>query len=81
MLSLSPVPASTTLNVDYYFINDSNSRITLSVFDNIGRQFMNRTFTEDTFTGEINITQLQPGVYYLRLTKDEEVLTKRFTVR
>ena len=81
MLSLSPVPASTTLNVDYYFINDSDSEINLVIFDNLGRQVFNRSYAEDDFNKQIDISNLPSGTYFLRLSKDDEQLMKQFLVK
>jgi hypothetical protein len=79
-MTLSPVPTSTILNINYHFANESDSPIELDILDNIGRQVQRRTFTTDTFNGQVNVSQLPAGVYLLRLQKEDEIIVKRFTV-
>jgi hypothetical protein len=80
-LVLSPVPVSNTLNIKFFFVNDSDNSVGLAIYDYTGRLAISRFLTEDTFNGEIDVSRLAPGVYILSLTKANEVITKRFTVR
>ena len=80
-LSLSPVPVATILNMEYSFDSNSEGSIDLVIFDNIGRLVYTREITQENFNNQIDVSQLPVGAYLLRLTKEDEVLVKRFMKR
>ncbi|MEP3210690.1 MAG: T9SS type A sorting domain-containing protein, partial [Maribacter sp.] len=80
-LSLFPVPAKDVLNIEFYFPQIESGEIELSIFDNIGRQIMNRKMDELDFDGVVDVSELSEGVYVLKLVKSEHVLVSRFMVR
>ncbi|MEM9141477.1 MAG: Ig-like domain-containing protein [Bacteroidota bacterium] len=80
-LELSPVPATTTLYMDYSFANTVQRPVIMTLFDNMGRSIQNRTISPEHSNVEIDISQLPTGIYLLRLVKEDEILIKRFVIQ
>ncbi len=69
LLAITP-----TISSDYIFLSTQGKFDKLSIFDAQGR-FIKLLGEESS---EINISELEPGMYFLMAEKDEEVQTKRF---
>ena len=71
-IAIYPNPTSSTLHITG--LSEGNS---ITVYDFSGRQVL-----QNTFTDEINISQLPNGLYLLSIiTTDGDVITKKFMVR
>ena len=71
-IKLYPNPARDELNVEGLSAINTN----LSIVDMQGKEVIKVTATSQTIT--INVKQLSPGVYYLRIVTDEKVTTLKF---
>ncbi|MDN3724539.1 Omp28-related outer membrane protein [Aequorivita sp. SDUM287046] len=69
---LYPNPARTILNV----INAENAN--LQVFDIVGKMILSQN--NIGLNAEINVTQLQSGTYFMKISKDNLVTTRRFII-
>lgn len=71
-ISLYPNPASTTLNLK----NAENANI--QVFDVLGKLILSQE--NISMDEQINISNLENGTYFMKISKDDAVATKRFIV-
>ncbi len=80
-LTLSPVPADQVVQLNYYFETGSTGKVGVSIFDSAYRQVYQKVISKDTFSKQIDVSQLPEGVYLIRLTNEQEILTQRFLVK
>ena len=71
-ISLYPNPASSTINVK----NAENANI--QVFDVLGKLIL--TQENISIEAQINVSQFQAGTYFMKISKDNLVTTKRFLI-
>ncbi|MCB0465865.1 MAG: T9SS type A sorting domain-containing protein, partial [Aequorivita sp.] len=71
-ISLYPNPASSTINVK----NAENANI--QVFDVLGKLILSQQ--DIAMDAQINVSQLQAGTYFMKISKDNLVTTKRFLI-
>ncbi|MEH6765611.1 MAG: Omp28-related outer membrane protein [Aequorivita antarctica] len=71
-ISLYPNPASSTINVK----NAENASI--QVFDILGKLILSQE--NIAMDAQINVSQLQVGTYFMKISKDNFVTTKRFLI-
>jgi hypothetical protein len=73
---LSPNPVVKELRFSIQFLKSEIS--ILSLLDTNGKLLQQQTFNSQTFTGEINIENLQKGIYYLQLQTKEGLSSRSF---
>ena len=73
-LKVYPNPVS---NGTMFIESDSNAERTVAVFDVLGKQVLNTT----TSTNAINVSQLNTGVYIVRITEEGKIATKKLVIR
>lgn len=73
-LNLYPNPVS---NGTMFIESDANAERTVTVFDVLGKQILNTT----TSTNAINVSQLNTGVYMVRITEEGKTATKKLVIR
>ena len=76
----NPATGSTTIN---YELKD-NAEVKISVFDNTGRLVQQNIcgFQEKgEYSLDLNISELNPGVYYYSLCADNQLQTKKMIVK
>ncbi len=71
-ISLYPNPASTTINLK----NAENANI--QVFDILGKMIF--SMNNISMDQQIDVAKLQTGTYFMKISKDNNVITKRFLV-
>lgn len=71
-VSVFPNPASTILNVQ----NAQNANI--QVYDVLGKLILSKT--DIALQEQLDVSRLQTGTYFLKISKDNTVMTKRFIV-
>ena len=54
----------------------SNSKLTASVYDVLGKQVIN-----ETITNKLNVSKLNSGVYVMRITQDDATITKKLVIK
>jgi len=74
-----PNPASGN-SVFVTFSDLQDSKITLSIYDVLGREVFKKDILAGTSKMEVPIRYLPEGVYYVRLTSDSGILTKKMEV-
>jgi hypothetical protein len=72
-LNIYPNPTSSILNVS----NAQNANI--EVYDVLGKLILSRT--NISFDEKINVSKLQSGTYFMKLSKDNQVSTEKFIVK
>lgn len=78
ILNIKPIPARDRLFVEYS--GNPSLRTTLSVLSISGKTLFSTEMVH-AFDQSIDISQLKPGVYLLRLQNDSDNLLQRFVVR
>jgi hypothetical protein len=73
-LKVYPNPVS---NGTMFIESDSNAERTVTVFDVLGKQVLNTT----TSTNAINVSQLNTGVYIVRINEEGKTATKKLVIR
>ena len=73
-LKVYPNPVS---NGTMFIESDANAERTVAVFDVLGKQVLNTT----TSTNAINVSQLNTGVYIVRITEEGKTATKKLVIR
>jgi hypothetical protein len=73
-LKVYPNPVS---NGTMFIESDANAERTVTVFDVLGKQVLNTT----TSTNAINVSQLNTGVYMVRITEEGKTATKKLVIR
>jgi hypothetical protein len=73
-LSIYPNPV---VNGTLFINTDANAERTVTVFDVLGKQILNTT----TSTNAINVSQLNTGVYMVRITEEGKTATKKLVIR
>ena len=73
-LKVYPNPVS---NGTMFIESDANAEKTVTVFDVLGKQVLNTT----TSTNAINVSQLNTGVYMVRITEEGKTATKKLVIR
>ncbi|MBK5213021.1 MAG: T9SS type A sorting domain-containing protein [Flavobacteriaceae bacterium] len=71
-ISLYPNPASTTLNIN----GAENANV--QVFDILGKLILSQE--NISMDAQINVSQFQTGTYFMKISKDNLVTTKRFLI-
>ncbi len=71
-ISLFPNPASSTINV----ANAENADI--QIFDILGKLIHSQN--NISMNAQINVSQLQAGTYFMKISKDNQVATKKFVI-
>jgi len=66
-LKLYPIPAQNKLNIDFPVLGINEKKI--EVYNNLGQLVGSKVFSE--FTSEIDISGLEPGIYFVRLSDEE----------
>ncbi len=87
-VSLYPNPANDYITVEYAFENDgvlkavaTNDKVTVMVYDLYGK-LINTTNVNDVDGGfEYDVSDMQNGMYLLRLEQDGQQIVKKFVVR
>jgi hypothetical protein len=77
-ISLYPVPAKEQLTISAGFIQ--SVPVQMTIVDLLGKQYMSRTFTQKQFTEQIEISQLNSGIYFCVLKNNGGVRTIKFMV-
>jgi hypothetical protein len=72
--SISPNPSNSIINIE---LERSPSRLTVEVFDILGKQIMIRNL-ENTNTTQVDISNWNSGVYLIKISNDDKIETKRF---
>jgi spore coat protein CotH len=72
MITIFPNPASTKINID---IPDHVPTV-LTVYDILGKQLIQKSNVKT-----IDLNELNDGIYLLKVTIDNKILTKRFIVK
>jgi hypothetical protein len=78
-LSVRPNPA-TGSSAFVSFALPSKTKATLAIFDVLGRELSHMNFSSGASQFELPIGSLKPGLYYVRLTSDDIVLTQKLEV-
>jgi hypothetical protein len=81
VLSLFPNPASTSLTVNFFTPNQQNS--TIEIYDMIGKVVSTQVInSQEGFNAQdLDITGLNNGVYFLKMTQSEKSTVKKFVVK
>ncbi|HQK97265.1 MAG TPA: T9SS type A sorting domain-containing protein, partial [Bacteroidia bacterium] len=81
VLSLFPNPASTSLTINFFTPNQENS--TIEIYDMIGKVVSSRVInSQEGFNAQdLDITGLNNGVYFLKMTQSEKSTVKKFVVK
>ena len=77
-LNLWPTPADNLLHVNYS--SKYNNMATLSVFNTNGKQVLSKDI-QGTCNTELDVSNLPSGIYILKLTDGEELITKDIIIR
>jgi hypothetical protein len=72
--SISPNPSNSIINIE---LERSPARLTVEVFDILGKQIMIRNL-ENTNTTQVDISNWNSGVYLIKISNDDKIETKRF---
>lgn len=76
---LYPSPAANNIYFDFNF--DKRSDVSVSLFDVVGKNVMNVQFKNVmSSTEKINISELPTGVYIIKLSSGNNVVTKKVTI-
>lgn len=71
----NPVRDMLTLSVE----NNVHSKVDLIVYNSLGSEMVRKSdSTENSNEVKINISQLKPGIYLLKLTVDNQTFTRSF---
>lgn len=84
-LLLYPNPTQMVLNIQYSISpseeEDSNERITIRCIDGMGREMYQSNQADEEGLFSLNITDYVPGMYYIQLLKNSEIIqSKRFVI-
>ncbi|MCB0452883.1 MAG: T9SS type A sorting domain-containing protein, partial [Aequorivita sp.] len=71
-ISLYPNPASSTINLK----NAENANV--QVFDVLGKLILSQN--NIAVDAQINVSQLQAGTYFMKISKDNLITTKKFVI-
>jgi hypothetical protein len=77
-LKVYPSPAHAELNVSIENINQLPAQ--LAIVDMLGREVITQTITSKNFNEQINISQLNNGVYFLNMSNANGMQTVKFMV-
>ena len=81
LFSISPNPVHNDLNISYFSTNDYP--VTISIYDSLGRKIKEIEFS-DSFELEthksIPLNQINSGMYFCKISKNNQFTTKRFIV-
>jgi hypothetical protein len=80
-LKIYPVPASDQLIVDGLSSGRQNTRI--AIFNSVGIMVLNNNasaFAAEEGRLDIPVSALPSGIYYVRLTSDQEVITRKIEI-
>jgi len=78
-LSIHPNPASGN-SAFVSFSLPTKAKATLAIFDVLGRELSHMNFSSGTSDFELPIGFLKQGLYYVRLTSDDVVLTRKLEI-
>jgi hypothetical protein len=73
-LDVFPNPAREVLNLNYEV---QSEQAVLGLFDLTGRQVLNRALDSNESYMELNIGELESGIYMLRIKDGDQIITKR----
>lgn len=73
-LSISPNPVN---NGIFYVTTDANAEKTVAIFDILGKQVLKTT----TSGSAINVSNLNSGIYMVRVTEEGKSVTKKLVIR
>ena len=73
-LKVYPNPVS---NGTLYIESNANAERNITVFDVLGKQVLNTTTSSNT----INVSQLNTGIYMIRITEEGKTATKKLVIR
>lgn len=81
VLSLFPNPASTSLTINFFTPTQENS--TVEIYDMIGKVVASKVISsQEGFNAQdLDITGLNNGVYFLKMTQSEKSTVKKFVVK
>ena len=80
LISVYPNPAQSILNID--FTNNTKKVSAGRVFDNIGKEISNLNLSD--LSGniyQIPVNDLSNGMYFISITSENNVITKKFTIQ
>ncbi len=77
-VSISPIPATSTLNVAYYTTN--GGQVAIKVFDVLGKEISNDTREVEIGTSQLSmdISTMVNGVYFLHITQNGNSIIQKF---
>jgi hypothetical protein len=80
-LNLFPNPANTSLTINYFTPSMENTSI--EIYDMMGQlvNSMNVNANEGFNSRELDLTSMSNGVYFLKVTQNNNTLTKKFVVK
>ncbi len=75
-IDIYPIPASTSLNI---VLSDElvNKPIVIGLYNTQGQVVMKTILNRVSFTEKIDISQLSAGVYHLKITSDNKIVTDK----
>ena len=80
-LKLSPNPANNLLKIQYFMKENTPSEPVFEVINTLGMSILSDKLEKtlnQVYTKEINIRDLQTGMYFVRIIDGEKILVKRF---
>jgi hypothetical protein len=80
-LNLFPNPANTTLTINYFTPSMENTSI--EIYDMMGQlvNTINVNANQGFNSRELDLTSMSNGVYFLKVTQNNNTLTKKFVVK
>jgi hypothetical protein len=80
-LNLFPNPANTTLTINYFTPSEENAFI--EIYDMMGQlvNTINVNGNQGLNSRELDLTAMSNGVYFLKVTQNNNTLTKKFVVK
>ena len=73
LLSMYPIPVIDVLNINYSAINDYQ----LKIMDIAGKEFIIRHFRAGQTNTQIDMSEFEPGVYFVQITEGNRQIVKR----
>jgi len=80
-LSIYPNPTTNKLNINF-FITES-ATLTTDVIDMLGKTVLNKNFSVDEGFNQtaLDLSDLNNGIYFLRLQQNDQIVVKKFIVK
>lgn len=80
-VQMFPNPVSDQLNVQFNLLENTSMQV--SIFNVLGQQVStvaNQNFNQGSHRLDVNVANMNSGIYYLRFSNDGQLTTKKFTV-